>query len=105
MPAFRVKFECKNCGHSWWEVFEKGDRVEERIDGVYLHSHKCTHTIDCPHCGYIECPVCGLKEDVKVVRRIPLKGSRSWYQDELLRCIVEEGVRSVYNRAFEFKLP
>jgi len=71
MPVFKVKFECLNCGNVWWQEFERGDRIVETLIGVRLHSHKCTRDVTCPYCKCIECPVCGVREDVVVRERKP----------------------------------
>lgn len=70
-PAFYVDFACGNCGKTWNEAFERGDRVEQNWNGVRLESHACTHGHDCTACRAIECSICGLREHVKVTKRWP----------------------------------
>ena len=72
MKAFRVYFRCRNCSYEWYEDFEEGDRVEYRVFGVFVASNKCTHTINCPYCRWVRCPVCKVKDDVVIVKRKPL---------------------------------
>lgn len=73
MTAFRVTFECNNCGHQWTEDFEKGDEVRGSgsFSGPYMKSNNCTFSVSCPHCRDITCPVCDVGEDVRVVKREP----------------------------------
>lgn len=72
MKVFEVTFRCGNCGNKWVEQFEKGDKLE----GTYLRSHRCDHTIACQHCRRIICPICDagkeISTSIEVIKREPL---------------------------------
>jgi len=73
--AFAVKFQCRNCGYSWWEEFCKGDIVYNRkwnLEGPYVKDRRCTGGMDCPYCRYVKCPVCEAEKQVSVKERKPL---------------------------------
>ena len=55
--VFKVLYFCSNCGKEWEVEYGKGDAIDKGWDGFHFHSHKCTHSVGCPHCGRIECPV------------------------------------------------
>ena len=71
--VFAVKFECGNCGAKWEEQFCREDRVKRQFPGIYVEDRRCTGRPGCPYCRYIECPVCGRRDDVLVKERYPLK--------------------------------
>jgi len=74
--VFTVKFRCHNCGHSWWEEFCRGDIVHDGTLGIeapYVEDHRCSHDSNCPYCRYIQCPICGVEEEVSIEDRRPLK--------------------------------
>jgi len=67
MKVFRVYFRCDNCGNKWTEEFEKGVRVEEYSYGTYVVKGLAEPPIK------VECPVCGLNNTVRVVKRNPIR--------------------------------
>ena len=73
MKAFKVFFECGNCGGKWSEEFDEGDMVREvAMSSPLLESHQCT-VVDCPFCRFIKCPVCDCDtEAVSISKRSPL---------------------------------
>ena len=53
---FCVRFRCGNCGHVWFECFDKGTLVSEDAEcGIYIKSLETRDVradrISCPNCG------------------------------------------------------
>lgn len=72
MKAFKVEFECSNCGHRWEEEFEAGYNVLQGTFSVQVFKGD----IGAVHVRDIKCPVCKLERPVRVVSRQPLKDEK-----------------------------
>lgn len=81
-PAFSTAYECRNCGNEWDESHPSKTVVEKStgIGGVAVKNKDCDEliTADCGCCWIVTCPVCELRDDVKVSDRNPIEdgGSR-----------------------------
>jgi rubredoxin len=70
--VFKVTFRCHNCGNIWSEYYGRGDEIETAALGYYLRDHR-DFGLDTCHSRRIECPVCGLFQDISVIVRKPIQ--------------------------------
>ena len=65
--VFVVRLRCRNCGNEW-NVLVKGDYIinETVVDSVQVYD-KQNNLI-----GLIECPVCGIRDNIVLDERIPV---------------------------------